>query len=481
MTAKLILGKEVSAEIYGELRQRIEALKAKGVTPGLAVVLVGEDPASQVYVRKKGEMCEELGMKSLTVLMPEETTQEQLLAKVAELNADPSIHGFLVQLPLPAHIDEEAVMSREDFDEELMRKLIQYVDLPSYAKDIDSVDFTDEEAVEDFFLSLFQAKDLSLYRTMTEQEKKDYLLDKTKGLDVSITAILKPKKEAFLPSLRSGVYYTPAFAEYVLENNSPSFVDENRNGKIDPEEDHRCAIAKSYEDNIYLTFDGTGHLVTRSILDSATEGSDVEQYLTNRRFFGVDNTISSITIYPKDFQAKKKIVDYIDAYNERLMEQGKDSIKTTDLPEMIFSNLEMVLDIIFLILILFTSISLVVAVFLIASILYANVLEKTREIGLFRALGFGKRHVFFIFALMSVLLGLISGVLGVILGYLSTLAVNALAVSFFPYYGVEHIAVLPPLAAFLLVLLSIFLALLSSLVPSLVASRKDPVRSLRGN
>ena len=76
MTAKLILGKEVSSEIYGELRQRIEALKAKGVTPGLAVVLVGEDPASQVYVRKKGEMCEELGMKSLTVLMPEETTQE---------------------------------------------------------------------------------------------------------------------------------------------------------------------------------------------------------------------------------------------------------------------------------------------------------------------------------------------------------------------------------------------------------------------
>ena len=114
MTAKLILGKEVSSEIYGELRQRIEALKAKGVTPGLAVVLVGEDPASQVYVRKKGEMCEELGMKSLTVLMPEETTQEELLAKVAELNADPSIHGFLVQLPLPAHIDEEAVINAID-------------------------------------------------------------------------------------------------------------------------------------------------------------------------------------------------------------------------------------------------------------------------------------------------------------------------------------------------------------------------------
>ena len=114
MTAKLILGKEVSEEIYGELRQRIEALKARGVTPGLAVVLVGDDPASQVYVRKKGEMCEELGMRSTTIVMPKETTQEELLRKVAELNADPSIHGYLVQLPLPDHIDEEAVINAID-------------------------------------------------------------------------------------------------------------------------------------------------------------------------------------------------------------------------------------------------------------------------------------------------------------------------------------------------------------------------------
>ena len=114
MTAKLILGMQVSEEIYGELRQRIEALKARGVTPGLAVVLVGDDPASQVYVRKKGEMCEELGMRSTTIVMPKETTQEELLRKVAELNADPSIHGYLVQLPLPDHIDEEAVIDAID-------------------------------------------------------------------------------------------------------------------------------------------------------------------------------------------------------------------------------------------------------------------------------------------------------------------------------------------------------------------------------
>ncbi len=112
--SELILGKDVSAEIYSELRARIEALKSKGTTPGLAVVLVGDDPASQVYVRKKGEMCEELGMKSLTVRMPADTTQEQLMAKVEELNKDPSIHGFLVQLPLPSHLDEEMVINAID-------------------------------------------------------------------------------------------------------------------------------------------------------------------------------------------------------------------------------------------------------------------------------------------------------------------------------------------------------------------------------
>jgi methylenetetrahydrofolate dehydrogenase (NADP+)/methenyltetrahydrofolate cyclohydrolase len=107
---KLILGKDISAEIYAELRERIEYLKSKNVTPGLAVVLVGDDPASQVYVRKKGEMCEELGMKSLIIRMPADTTQEELMAKVKELNEDPTIHGFLVQLPLPEGLDEDAVI-----------------------------------------------------------------------------------------------------------------------------------------------------------------------------------------------------------------------------------------------------------------------------------------------------------------------------------------------------------------------------------
>lgn len=114
MTARLILGKEVSEEIYGELRVRIDALKSRGTVPGLAVVLVGDDPASQTYVRMKGRKCEELGMHSVTEIMPGSATEEELLEKIGELNRDERIHGLLVQLPLPGHIDENTVINAID-------------------------------------------------------------------------------------------------------------------------------------------------------------------------------------------------------------------------------------------------------------------------------------------------------------------------------------------------------------------------------
>lgn len=111
---RLISGTEISSSIYGELKERIAVLRSKGVTPGLAVVLVGEDPASQVYVRMKGKKCEELGMHSVTIVLPADTSEKDLLKKVSELNKDKKIHGFLVQLPLPEHIDEDKIINAID-------------------------------------------------------------------------------------------------------------------------------------------------------------------------------------------------------------------------------------------------------------------------------------------------------------------------------------------------------------------------------
>jgi methylenetetrahydrofolate dehydrogenase (NADP+)/methenyltetrahydrofolate cyclohydrolase len=109
--ATLLSGKTVSARIKENLKKEIEELKAKGVLPGLAVIIVGEDPASKVYVGRKEAMCQELGMHSEKFALPEETTQEELVALVEKLNKDDKVHGILVQLPLPKHLDEKAVIN----------------------------------------------------------------------------------------------------------------------------------------------------------------------------------------------------------------------------------------------------------------------------------------------------------------------------------------------------------------------------------
>lgn len=114
MTAQIIEGKKIAAEIRSELQAEIERLKARGIVPGLGVVLVGEDPASQSYVTAKERACAEIGIYSDDNRLPAATTQAELLALVGRMNRDPRINGILVQLPLPEHIDEAAVLMAID-------------------------------------------------------------------------------------------------------------------------------------------------------------------------------------------------------------------------------------------------------------------------------------------------------------------------------------------------------------------------------
>ncbi len=120
MTARIIDGKVLSDTIKTEVAQRVQKLQQQGMTPGLAVVLVGEDPASQVYVRNKAAACEKAGFLSRVVRLPADTTQQQLLDVVQELNQDDAIHGILVQLPLPPHMDSglviETIAANKDVD-----------------------------------------------------------------------------------------------------------------------------------------------------------------------------------------------------------------------------------------------------------------------------------------------------------------------------------------------------------------------------
>lgn len=111
MPATILDGKKVSAQVEEQLIQRIASLKSQGITPGLAVILVGEDPASQTYVRNKEKACERLELYSHTVRLPGNVTQEMLETIIARENTDPAIHGILVQLPLPAHLDSERALA----------------------------------------------------------------------------------------------------------------------------------------------------------------------------------------------------------------------------------------------------------------------------------------------------------------------------------------------------------------------------------
>ncbi len=119
MNGTIIDGKQVSNDILEQLRIQIKELAARGIKPGLAVVLVGDDPASKVYVGRKAKTCEQLGMYSEVHKLPESTTEQELLALIGELNRNANIHGILVQLPLPGHISEKAVIDAISADKDV--------------------------------------------------------------------------------------------------------------------------------------------------------------------------------------------------------------------------------------------------------------------------------------------------------------------------------------------------------------------------
>ncbi|MFJ7510070.1 bifunctional methylenetetrahydrofolate dehydrogenase/methenyltetrahydrofolate cyclohydrolase FolD [Peribacillus simplex] len=110
MSAQIINGKEIAESVRQEISKEVQQLREKNIVPGLAVILVGDNQASQTYVRNKQKACEDLGMHSVLIKKPAELSQEELIQSIAELNQDDSIHGILVQLPLPGHIQEKAII-----------------------------------------------------------------------------------------------------------------------------------------------------------------------------------------------------------------------------------------------------------------------------------------------------------------------------------------------------------------------------------
>ena len=211
--------------------------------------------------------------------------------------------------------------------------------------------------------------------------------------------------------------------------------------------------------------------------DGLTSDSTYDQNLNELGYAEIEKP-SYINIYPKDFESKEKIVKIIEKYNEEAKNDGRedDTIEYTDYVGLMMSSITSIISAISYILIAFVAISLVVSSIMIGIITYISVLERTKEIGILRAIGASKKDISHVFNAETVIVGLVAGALGILVSYLLTIPINLIIASL---TDVNMRAAIPVLGAVILVAISVFLTLIAGVLPSRIAAKKDPVVALR--
>ncbi len=269
------------------------------------------------------------------------------------------------------------------------------------------------------------------------------LYNSENSIAVKIMAIVRGKEDKELITSGSGLCYTEALVDEVISLNKDS------------------EIVKEQNDVSY-------NVLTHQAFDETNTKDGFLGYL------GADVVPSAIYIYPKDFDTKDNILDYLDKYND-----GKDEddvIQYTDMAEMISTLSGNIMDAITIVLIAFSSISLVVSSIMIGIITYISVLERTKEIGILRALGARKKDITRVFNAETFIIGIFSGILGVILAYVLTIPANMIIENL---SGLANVAKLNPIHAVILVIISLTLTIIGGAIPANMASKKDPVEALR--
>lgn len=270
-----------------------------------------------------------------------------------------------------------------------------------------------------------------------------------KSLTLKVVGIIKPNEESSITT--SGeVGYTKELTDYVIENINNS------------------EIAKEQLKN-----------TDKSVLTN-TNFSSINTYEMTLASLGIVSldTPKTINIYPKDFKSKEDIIKIIDKYNkEKENNKEKDLVITyTDYVGILMNSITTIVDVISYVLIAFVSISLIVSSIMIGVITYISVLERTKEIGILRAIGARKKDISRVFNAETFITGLISGVLGIIITIILNIPINIIIKNL---SGINNVSSLPPLAAIILIAISVFLTVVAGLIPSSYASKKDPVVALR--
>jgi putative ABC transport system permease protein len=282
--------------------------------------------------------------------------------------------------------------------------------------------------------------DLFTSATGSDYEK---LFDGESGVHLTVSGILRIKEDAATNYFSEGFVYTPELTNHIVLNAQQSEI----------------ALAQIESDKNVIT--GVPF----------ADGAAKEQQLL---LFGADTTPTGISIYPKNFESKEQIKDYLDAYNENKPDEGK--IIYTDMAEMITSVTGTLLDTVSYVLIGFAAISLLVSTIMIAIITYVSVIERTKEIGVLRAVGARKKDISRVFNAETMIIGLTAGMFGVGLTYLLSIPINIVIERL---VGISRLALLNPGHAIILILGSIALTLIAGFIPSRMAAEKDPVEALR--
>ena len=269
------------------------------------------------------------------------------------------------------------------------------------------------------------------------------LYNNENSITLKVPAILRGKEDKEIITGTSGLAYTNALTDLVVQKNKDS------------------EIVKVQEEADY-------NVLTNEPFDEENTKDDMLAYL------GAESMPIAIYIYPKDFESKDNVTAYLDKYNDNKDEE--DMIEYTDMAEMISSLSGSIMDAITIVLIAFSSISLVVSCIMIGIITYISVLERTKEIGILRALGARKKDIRRVFNAETFIIGLFSGLLGIVIAYLLTCPANMIIENL---SGLADVAKLNPLHALLLIAVSMILTIIGGAIPANMASKKDPVEALR--
>jgi putative ABC transport system permease protein len=294
-------------------------------------------------------------------------------------------------------------------------------------------------------------KKLSNYFTLSGNPKDmSELYNSDRAIPLKITGILRLKKDVTIPVLPSGIAYSDELSKY--------FIEDAKNSEV----------AKAQEVSDYNVFTGESFDIKSSRPDS---NNTKENALAS---IGAVGTPYMITLYPKDFTTKESVTDYLDKWNEG--KEKEDMVIYNDMASTFVSLSGGIMDAITMVLIAFAAISLVVSLIMVGIITYISVLERTKEIGVLRALGARKKDITRVFNAETFIVGSCSGILGILVAWLLTFPTNSIL---YKITDLKGVAVLNPVHAIILIVISVCLTMLGGSIPAKMASKKDPVEALR--